>query len=174
MRRSKRMSPKWSIQVGLAGLLLLAACGAPADAPAAVRSIATEPTVTTPTTSPSTTAPEPLLVEVAAVHERVEYYGACGNETVTVDGVTYYPLFNEAYPRPDGVGRILELDRYPVAGAVLAIRGASTTVGRVAPPGPGDDIGDLIVYVDGTARFESDSGWVIWLTDQQQTYDWEC
>jgi hypothetical protein len=30
------------------------------------------------------------------------------------------------------------------------------------------------VYSDGFARFESDSGWIIWLTDQEQTYGWEC
>jgi hypothetical protein len=45
---------------------------------------------------------------------------------------------------------------------------------QVAPPGPGDDIGDMIVYVDGTARFESDSGWVIWSTDREQTCGWVC
>jgi hypothetical protein len=44
----------------------------------------------------------------------------------------------------------------------------------VAPPGPGDDIGTMIVYSDGFARFESDSAWIIWLTDQEQAYGWEC
>jgi len=165
MRPSKRPSPKWSIRAGLAGLLLLAACGDPKDAPAATQPIATEPPAA---------APESALVEVAVVHERVEYYGACGNETVTVDGVTYYPLFNEAYPRPDGAGRSLDLDRYAIVGGVLGMRAASPAAPRVAPPGPGDDIGDMIVYVDGTARFESDSGWVIWLTTDEQTYNWEC
>ena len=115
-----------------------------------------------------------LQPRLEAVHERVEYYGACGNETVTVDGVTYYPLFNEAYPRPDGAGRSLDLDRYAIVGGVLGMRAASPAAPRVAPPGPGDDIGDMIVYVDGTARFESDSGWVIWLTTDEQTYNWEC
>jgi hypothetical protein len=32
----------------------------------------------------------------------------------------------------------------------------------------------MIVYVDGPARFESDSGWVIWLTGQEQTCGWVC
>ena len=173
MRIARLPFPKWSI---CAGLLMLAACGDATDAPAAVQPTvppATAP-ITTPSTTPSTTAPESALVEIAAVYERVAYYGACGNETVTVDGVTYYPLFNEAYPRPDGAGRALDLDRYPIVGAVLGMRGALTAALRVAPPRPGDDIGDLIVYVDGTARFESDSGWVIWLTDREQTYNWEC
>jgi hypothetical protein len=174
MRISTSPFPNWLARGALAGLLLLTACGDPNDAPAAAQPIATGPPATTPSTIPSTTAPESSLVEVVAVYERVAYYGACGNETATVDGVTYFPLFNEAYPRPDGAGRLLDLDRYPVPGAALGMRAAPTGALRVAPPGPGDDIGDMIVYADGIARFESDSGWVIWLTDDEQTYDWEC
>jgi hypothetical protein len=44
----------------------------------------------------------------------------------------------------------------------------------VAPPGPGDDIGTLIVYSDGMARYESDSGTVEWLTTEVHTYNWVC
>jgi hypothetical protein len=32
----------------------------------------------------------------------------------------------------------------------------------------------MIVYADGLARFESASGRVIWLTDDEQTYNWVC
>jgi hypothetical protein len=32
----------------------------------------------------------------------------------------------------------------------------------------------MIVYIDGNARFQSDSGRVVWLTDEEQTYNWVC
>jgi len=149
--------------LGLAGLLLIAACGDADDAPGATGPPDTDPVVTIvgPTSE----------IAIAEVFERVEYYGACGNETVTVDGVTYYPVHNETYPGNTEGFPIPDFDRYPVIGTMVGLLGAFVAP-QVAPPGPGDDIGDMIVYVDGTARFESDSGWVIWLTDQEQTYGW--
>ena len=156
------------ITLSLVGVLVLAACGDAGDDPGtgvSAPNSSLEPSVTT--SEPATTEPRSELPEVAAVYERVEYYGACGNETVTVEGVTYYPILNEDLEQ-------VELDRYPLVGAVLGIVGSLGVAPQVAPPGPGDDIGDMIVYTDGTARFESDSGWVIWLTDQEQTYTWEC
>ena len=142
------------IGLGLASLLVLAACGDPESV-------------------------EPVgHVEVAAVYQRVEYYGACGNETLSVDGTTYYPIHNETYPGSNDDSQRPDTDRYPVVGELLgmvgSVVGSAGASPRVVPPGPGDDVGDLIVYVDGIARFESDSGWVIWLTDEQQTYGWEC
>ena len=152
--------------VSLAGLLVLAACGDTGDAPGNTAPTDTKPVVTTvaPTSE----------VAIAAVFERVEYYGACGNETVTVGGVTYYPVLNEQYPGNNEGFPVPDLDRYPLVGTLLGMFGSFAAAPRVAPPGPGDDIGDMIVYVDGIARFESDSGWVIWLTDQEQTYGWVC
>jgi hypothetical protein len=44
----------------------------------------------------------------------------------------------------------------------------------VPPPGPGDDVGTLIVYADGMARYESDSGNVMWLTNVEPEYTWVC
>jgi hypothetical protein len=32
----------------------------------------------------------------------------------------------------------------------------------------------MILYTDGMARFESDSGRIIWLTDEEQSYRWVC
>ena len=66
-----------------------------------------------------------------------------------------------------GVAEAIDESRYPLPPD-------PTGVVRVAPPGPGDDIGMMIVYSDGFVRFESVSGWTIWLTDQEQTYGWEC
>lgn len=146
------------IVICLAGVLVLGACGESDDAPAD-----TAPGEIAAVTS---TVPDVADVEIATIHERVEYYGACGNETVTVDGVTYYPLLREDLDD-------LAVDRYPLVGGLLTLVG-SLSAPMVAPPGPGDDVGDMIVYVNGIARFESDSGWVIWLTDQEQVYGWEC
>ncbi len=143
------------IHVSLAGLLLLAACGDPGAAPG--DTVPADPAVA------ATIVPGAPGVDIAAVYERVEYYGACGNETVTVEGVTYYPVLGEDLPE-------IEVGRSPLVGAMLGIVGRLGAAPQVAPPGPGDDIGDMIVYTDGIARFESDSGWVIWLTDQEQTY----
>lgn len=144
--------------------LALSACGDPVAQPAAA-----PPSVVDTTLPPATTAvpetapvaPEFVIVDVLA---DVEYYGACGNETVTVGGATWYPLHGEARDLVRGEAR-------PVA-EPRGIKGFAAP--RVAPPGPGDDIGTLIVYGDGIARFESESGWIIWLTDVEQTYGWEC
>lgn len=88
---------------------------------------------------------------------------ACGNETVDVDGTIFYPVLPE---------RMAEIDlaRYPVEDAVATASGLL----RVVAPGPGDDVGTMIVYIDGNARFQSDSGRVVWLTDEEQTYNWVC
>jgi hypothetical protein len=119
---------------------------------------------TTEAAPPAT--PETRLKGIAGVIDDFDYYGACGNETVTVDGTTYYPVFPEErpaidtslYPLPDGTSGFA-----PPAGAA-----------RVAPPGPGDDVGTMVVYDDGMARFESDSGRIIWLTEEPHTYNWVC
>jgi hypothetical protein len=48
-------------------------------------------------------------------------------------------------------------------------------VARVAPPGPGDDIGTLVVWAVGVARWVSDSGVLdVWLIDDEVTYNWVC
>ena len=101
--------------------------------------------------------------EIVDVVDDVAYYGACGNETVVVDGTEWFPLLPE---------QLADLDE-----SAYPLPTASTPAGvraRVAPPGPGDDVGTMVVYDDGIARFESDSGRVTWLTDEPQTYDWVC
>jgi hypothetical protein len=149
-----------TLHVCLVGLLVLAACG---DADETLGSA-------------SGSGP----IEIVTIHEAVEYYGACGNETLTVDDVTYYPVHNETYPGNNESFPKPDFDRYPVVGSVVGtLVGVVGLVGmsaspRVPAPGPGDDVGELIVYADGIARFESESGWVIWLTDEEQTYGWVC
>jgi hypothetical protein len=114
---------------------------------------------------PSTSEPPPTTgsIEIVRSLEDFEYYGACGNETVRVGRTKYFPVL----PRHRD-----EIDegRYPLNVDDSAPSGFM----RVVPPGPGDDVGTMIVYSDGMARFESDSGRVIWLTDEKQTYNWVC
>jgi hypothetical protein len=101
-------------------------------------------------------------VGIAKVVHDFEYYGACGNETVRVGRRAFYPVL----PRQR---RQIDPSNYPHDSDV-----SPSGLMRVAPPGAGDDIGTMIVYTDGMARFESASGRVIWLTDDEQTYNWVC
>jgi hypothetical protein len=118
---------------------------------------------------PESTLPAPSGTEVAAVYEDVDYYGACGNETLTTDeGISFYPLTSDEV-------EALDLDAYAVDGAPPGSgpEGFRSPLG-VAPPGPGDDVGTLVVYGDGIARFESDSGNVRWLTDEFREFAFVC
>jgi hypothetical protein len=103
-------------------------------------------------------------VEIAEVVHDVEYYIGCANEPVTVGGTAWYPL--AGFEFADEVADIEATPRESAGG----IRGFA----RVAPPGPGDDIGTLVVYADGVAHYESDSGQTIWLTRDEQSYNWVC
>ncbi len=128
------------------------ASGGPEDAP-----------VTTPT---DTTPPEPTdsTIEIVRTVRAVEYYGACGNEILELDGETWYPIASV-----DLGGEPFDTTRYaplpPVAQSLV----------RVAPPGPGDDTGTLYVFADGIGRFVSDSGLIDnWLTTVEQQYMFAC
>ena len=134
--------------------------------------------ITTPETDPSTTR-GPAVLETttvlptdttarsiqAIVHDDFNYYGACGNEVVDVFGTVFYPLL------PEQVAA-LDLTIYPVFSP--ARKSSGLVRPQVGPPGPGDDIGTMTVYSDGVARFESQSGVVIWLSDVEQPYNWVC
>lgn len=103
-------------------------------------------------------------MEVTESHTDVEYYYACGNETLELpDGRTFYPLFPEEQE---------DFDESPYASSASSAWGG-VLVG-VAAPGPGDDTGALTIYEDGMAYWESDSGIEAWLTDEPQRYEWVC
>lgn len=105
----------------------------------------------------------PSTVSIVKVLEHFDYYGACGSETAVVDGVTYFRVL------PEDLGKVDE-SRYP-----LTTDGAASGMLAAVPvPGPGDDVGTMIVYADGMARYESDSGNVMWLTDEEPAYTWVC
>ena len=178
----------------LAGLFIacgigFAACGSDNDAPAAsapnpdsrpavLAVVVTDPgaTVSSPAPFPShATVQSPAPVEIVGVYEDVKAYPACGNETLDHDGVTWYPVMRLGYQPFDSslqarADEILAVDRVDPPSARL-----QAFARRVPSPGPGDDIGTLVVWVDGVARWVSDSGKLdVWMIDDEITYTWEC
>lgn len=113
-----------------------------------------------------------------ATHDDVEFYPACGNETLTYDGKMWFPFTPE-----DTTGFPPRGDDAAAASvtAVLGVGGASghgvvlARVPLVIAPGPGDDVGTLTVYEGGFAYWESDSGNLeTWLTNIKIEYNWAC
>lgn len=138
-----------------------------------------------------TASQEPAAtVGTERVHEDVAFYPACGNETVEVDGTTWYQLLREEQGQidrsrylPDDTGSTASgPGRSPTLGAGgPGMPGTSRVVTpaiampAVAEPGEGDDIGTLTVFTDGMGHFVSDSGDLsTWLTTDERTYDWVC
>ena len=112
--------------------------------------------------------PGVTIVPIASASEHVDAYPACGNEPVRHDGVTWYPF--DAGSAPELWKSAIESVNREVY-EVAIVSGFA----RVAPPGPGDDLGTLIVWADGIARWMSDSGNLdVWLTTDELTYDWVC
>jgi hypothetical protein len=97
----------------------------------------------------------------------VEYYPACGNELVEFEGTTWYPFKPTTdWPEPIFDG--------PTASA-LALPSGGKGIAMVAAPGPGDDVGTLLVFDNGIAYFMSDSMNIhTWLTTRHITYNWVC
>lgn len=151
--------------------LALTACGSADPSAAPSETQATTPSSTRPeSTTPDTTTPEAPdgPVPVVAVHDDVEYYIACADVSLTVDGIRWYPVAEWGNEQTaEVVERITSVDRERPDGPI-------GFAPRVAPPGPGDDIGTLYVYADDFAWFESDSGLTIWLTQEEITYTWVC
>ncbi|TDT17443.1 hypothetical protein BDK89_3053 [Ilumatobacter fluminis] len=114
-----------------------------------------------------TDIPGVTLMTITEVVEGVEYYPACGNEILDLDGVLWYPIDETIAPELWAAATTIDRDAFEIA--------AASGFARVAEPGPGDDIGTFVLYEDGIARFVSDSGNLDrWLTTQEQTYPWEC
>lgn len=122
-------------------------------------------------TSPAETPGGPTIV---AVFEDVNWYPPCAITPIELGGDLYYPLPMDAPPVDESqYPTIVDLvtgDLYQEESAVTA----GLDLPRLIPPGPGDDIGTVIVYSDGMARFESRSGNVAWLTREVQEYGYVC
>ena len=109
------------------------------------------------------TGQETAVVETL---QGVEYYYACGNEILELpDGRRFYPFIEQD-----------RIDEEAYVGALATSPRILLMAADLAVPAPefGDDVGTLTIYEDGTARFVSDSGIEAWLTDEVQTYNWEC
>ncbi len=117
----------------------------------------------------TTTAQAPAeSVEIVEVIDDVAYYPGCENEPVDVAGTTWYPVSEWGNERTAAL--FAEITSVPRREPSV-VRGYAP---RIPEPGPGDDIGTLVVYADGIARYETESGRVQWLTTQTLTYDWAC
>ncbi len=174
--------------------IVSAACGSASDAPTAgtagtdstsevSASVVTDPGTTSSSpasSSPASSSPEvtgqgPAPVEIVGVYEGVNAYPACGNEPLEHYGVTWYPVMQVGYqPFDSGLqaraDQILAVDRVDQPDAVV-----QGFVRRVPSPGPGDDIGTLVVWADGVARWTSDSGKLdVWMIDEEISYSWVC
>lgn len=146
--------------ISLITLLALTACGGDDGA-----GEATTTTAATSTTASSATAPGGE-VTIVDVFEGFEFYNPCQNSTIDIDGTSYYSVPDRS-TGDSGEFPVIDESRYPLPEAPQGFA-------RIMPPGPGDDVGTMIVYSDGFARFESDSGLVSWFTDQELTYNWVC
>ena len=144
-----------------AGSLFLAACGDDEPTGAPIETIPAHSSV------PTTTAPAAAAVPIVERFDDVDYYIACADVPVEVDGVTWYPVSDWGPGVEQLYDEITSVDREAPGGPI-------GFAPAVAPPGPGDDVGTVWVYADGYALFESDSGQTIWLTQEELTYDWVC
>lgn len=164
------------IRPALAAIVLagaLVACGS--DDQGSTASVSTAGT-----SSPTSIEPPPNAnptegpVEILGVYESVEFYPACGNETLDHQGSTWYPLINATYDAPDPelqerADLVLDVDREtsPVTGRQGLV--------RVVAPGPGDDVGTLVVWADGVARWVSESRDLdVWMINDEITYNFVC
>ena len=90
-------------------------------------------------------------------------------EELEHDGTRWYQVQSFAYP--EIYERAANGPRQQ-APEQVDVRGFAT---RVAEPGPGDDVGTLVVWSDGVAYFVSESGDLFaWLVDEVLTYEWVC
>jgi hypothetical protein len=117
-------------------------------------------------------------ISIVAVYENVHWYPACATSPIELGGRLFYPLPYGAppvdesrYPLPLASSRAGD-DWGPTDSSIGSL--LSVSLPRVAPPGPGDDVGTVIEYSDGMARFDSESGDVAWLTLEKQYYGYVC
>lgn len=119
------------------------------------------------------------LGEPVEVVRGVDFYPACGNEAVVVDGVAWFPVTPTADSDVPADPLAATLGGETAASGQLDPEVGLTLVAMgfplVVAPGPGDDIGTLVVYEGGWAYWRSDSGKLdTWLTDKPREYNWVC
>lgn len=111
---------------------------------------------------------------------RVNYYVACGDVPLEIDGVTYYPLLPEEQTDELVEPYVEVLDEPQAAtaagsfAAAAPVTGTSAHIPAVAPPGPGDDEGTATRFSDDVVHYISDSGQEQWLSAEYREYNWVC
>lgn len=113
--------------------------------------------------------------DVVEVVENVGYYPACGNELIEVNGVAWFPFTpTDDSPLPDDpFAATLGGEAAADGGSGIGVMTAALSA--VAPPGPGDDMGTLVIFENDLAYWGSDSGNLeTWLTRNELTYNWAC
>jgi hypothetical protein len=106
---------------------------------------------------------------IVGVYDGVGFYPACGDEQLEYDGVVWYQV--QEYEYPEIYDRAVNGNREQ-APETVTVHGLAA---RVVAPGPGDDVGTLVVWSDGVAYFVSDSGDLhAWLVQEELTYNWVC
>ncbi len=120
--------------------------------------------------------------DAVASYTDVAYYPACGNETLTFEGQAWFP-FDPVHT--DGLPANPLADAPPPSPAASAMDAgggaggngapAASPVGAVAAPGPGDDVGTLVIYENDLAYWQNDTGTLKrWLTQHYLEYNWVC
>ncbi|WP_291380673.1 hypothetical protein [Demequina sp.] len=113
-----------------------------------------------------------------ATYDGVRFYPACADETLAHEGKVWFsfrPANPEDFPMPTADDASAAVPDTSGVAAASAPGRASTSLGMVIAPGPGDDVGTLTVYEGGFAYWISDSGDVdTWLTHREITYNWVC
>lgn len=106
--------------------------------------------------------------EVVSVTGDVGFYPACGNEILEWEGRAWFPFTPsnpDAFPDPT-LDVLPTIKGWPSVGASVAM---------VVAPGPGDDVGTLVVYENDLAYWVADSGDLdTWLTNTKLSYNWVC
>lgn len=115
---------------------------------------------------------------IVTVYEDVNWYPPCATYPIELGGRPFYPLPMGAPPVDESKYPLPAVDAlgWEDSGWVGSPIGTSLSTGlqKVVAPGPGDDVGTVIEYSDGMARFESESGNVAWLTVEVQEYGYVC
>ena len=116
---------------------------------------------------------EEVAPSIVSVTDDVAFYPACGNETLELPETSWYVVGQIGY-RPFQENLVRLVEQIEAAPRELPATPPSGIV-RVAPPGPGDDIGTLVVWSDGVARWTSERGTIdVWMIDEPIERNWDC
>ena len=114
---------------------------------------------------------------VVRAHASVGYYPACGNEVLSFDGRKWYPYepMNSSDLPSDPLTAVPASLSASGAEDAASVTGGAGPIGAVVAPGPGDDVGTLVIYENDLAYWQADSGGLhTWLTNRKIEYNWAC